>query len=45
LGLGGFRPEAMADLIEDIKKGRTPDRLILTSTACRCHGVTSAFSF
>ncbi len=45
LGVGGFKPEALMDLAEAIKKRRDPDRLILISTACRCHGVTSALSF
>jgi hypothetical protein len=45
LGVGGFRPKVLMDLIEDIKKRKAPDRLILISTACRCHGVTSALSF
>ena len=44
-GIGGFRPEALLDLLEDIEKKRNPDRLILISTASRCHGVTSALSF
>jgi len=44
LGVGGYRSEVLADLIEDIKKRRNPDQLILISTACRCHGVTSALS-
>jgi hypothetical protein len=44
-GIGGFRPEALLDLLEDIEKKRNPDRLILISTASRCHGVTSALFF
>ena len=44
-GIGGFRPEALLRLLEDIEKKRNPDRLILISTASRCHGVTSALSF
>jgi hypothetical protein len=45
LGIGGFRPEVLFDLLEDIKKNRNSDRLMLISTASRCHGVTSALSF
>ena len=45
LGVGGFRPEALVDLIERIKKRRGSNRPFLISTACRCHGVTSALSF
>jgi len=44
-GIGGFRPEALLRLLEDIEKKRNPNRLILISTASRCHGVTSALSF
>jgi hypothetical protein len=45
LGVGGFQPEVLLDLVEGIKRRRDPGRLILISTACRCHGVTSALSF
>lgn len=45
LGVGGFRPEVLIGLLKDIKNRRDPDHLILISTACRCHGVTSALSF
>jgi hypothetical protein len=45
LGVGGFRPEALVNLIERIKKRRGSNRPFLISTACRCHGVTSALSF
>jgi len=44
-GIGGFQPEVLLDLLEDIKKKRNSDRLILISTASRCHGVTSGLSF
>jgi hypothetical protein len=44
-GVGGYRPEKLLGLLEDIKKEKNSDRLILISTACRCHGVTSALSF
>jgi hypothetical protein len=44
-GMGGFRYINLLDLLQDLREIRTPGRLILISTACRCHGVTSAFSF
>ncbi len=44
-GIGGFRPKALLGLLEDIKKETNSGNLILISTASRCHGVTSAFSF
>lgn len=44
-GIGGFQPEVVINLIETIKKRRGLNRPILISTACRCHGVTSALSF
>jgi len=44
-GIGGFQPEALLNLLEDIEKKRNPNRLTLISTASRCHGVTSALSF
>jgi len=44
-GIGGFRPRALLDLIEDIKRKKNSGRSILISTASRCHGVTSALSF
>jgi len=44
-GVGGFRPRAMINLLEDIRKKKDPGRIILISTASRCHGVTSALSF
>jgi hypothetical protein len=43
-GIGGFRPEALLDLLEDIKKKINSSQFILISTASRCHGVTSALS-
>ena len=45
LGVGGFKPELLTDLMEDMNRRRDPDHLILISTACRCHGVTSALKF
>jgi hypothetical protein len=44
-GVGGFRPKALLDTLEDIKRKKKRSRLILVSTASRCHGVTSALSF
>ena len=44
-GIGGFRPRALLDLLEDIKRKKNSGRSILVSTASRCHGVTSALSF
>jgi hypothetical protein len=44
-GVGGYRPAALLDLLENIKKRMEPPRTILISTSCRCHGVTSALSF
>jgi hypothetical protein len=44
-GVGGFRPEALLDLLEDIKRKKKSGWSILVSTASRCHGVTSALSF
>jgi len=43
-GVGGFRPEALNHLPEHLKMRTNVDRLILVSTACRCHGVVSALS-
>ncbi len=44
-GVGGFKPGALLDLLDNIKKRAKLDRIILLSTASRCHGVTSALSF
>jgi hypothetical protein len=44
-GIGGFRPRALMDLLEDIKRKKNSGKTILVSTASRCHGVTSALSF
>ena len=35
-GIGGYRPEKLFELMEDVKDARGP---VLVSTACRCHGV------
>ncbi len=45
LGVGGYLPEDLLKIVREIKKAGASDRLILISTACRCHGVTSALSF
>jgi hypothetical protein len=43
-GLGGFRFIELVALLEYVKKRRASKRIILISTASRCHGVTSAIS-
>ena len=35
-GIGGYRPEQLLDLMENVEQALGP---ILVSTACRCHGV------
>jgi hypothetical protein len=45
LGVGGFQPKEWIDLIDRIKKQKRSNHLLLISTACRCHGVTSALGF
>jgi hypothetical protein len=45
VGVGGFQPEELLALLEDVKKQKNSRNLILVSTASRCHGVTSALSF
>jgi hypothetical protein len=44
-GIGGFQPKALLNLLEDIERNKKSGQSILVSTASRCHGVTSAFSF
>jgi len=44
-GIGGFRPRALLNLLEDIKRKKNSGRSILVSTASRCHGVTYTLSF
>ena len=44
-GVGGFPPRALVNLLETIEKRMGLNRPFLISTACRCHGVTSALSF
>ena len=44
LGVGGYSPHSLLKIVEEIKRKKDADRLFLISTACRCHGVTSALS-
>jgi hypothetical protein len=43
-GMGGFQYMDLLDLLRDLREIKTPKRLLLISTASRCHGVTSALS-
>jgi len=45
VGVGGFQPRELLALLEDVKKQKNSRRLILISTASRCHAVTSALTF
>ena len=45
VGVGGFLPEELLALLEDVKKQKNSRDLILISTASRCHAVTSALKF
>jgi len=45
LGVGGYLPEDLLNMVREIKKAGVSNRLILISTACRCHSVISALSF
>lgn len=45
VGVGGFRSKMLLDTLEEIKAGGKRGRLVLISTASRCHGVTSALLF
>ena len=45
LGVGGVRQKVLLELLQEIGKRKASDPLLLISTACRCHGVTSALSF
>ena len=45
LGVGGYLSEDLLKTVREIKKAGASDRLILISTACRCHAVISALSF
>jgi hypothetical protein len=44
-GVGGFPTKILGDLVEDLRALAMLGQPILISTACRCHGVTSALSF
>jgi len=44
-GVGGFPTRILGDLLEDLRALAMLGQPVLISTACRCHGVTSAFSF
>lgn len=44
-GVGGFRFQRLLTLTRDLRKKKGKEQLVLISTACRCHGVTSALSF
>jgi hypothetical protein len=44
-GVGGFSPKILGDLVEDLRALAMLGQPVLISTACRCHGVTSALSF
>ena len=43
-GVGGFPPGILGDLWEDLRALAMFGQPVLISTACRCHGVTSALS-
>ena len=43
-GVGGLKTAEWKDLINRIKKRSRTGSLVLVSTACRCHGVTSALA-
>ena len=43
-GVGGFPPRILTDLFADLRAVVTVGQPVLISTACRCHGVTSALS-
>ncbi|MEW6374994.1 MAG: NAD-binding protein [Thermodesulfobacteriota bacterium] len=45
IGVGGFQPKELLVLLEDVEKQNDSHRLVLISTASRCHGVTSALKF
>ena len=44
-GAGGFPPKILDDLLKDLRSLAKLGQPVLISTACRCHGVTSALSF
>jgi hypothetical protein len=43
--VGGFPARKLGDLLEELRPLAMFGKPVLVSTACRCHGVTSAFSF
>jgi hypothetical protein len=45
IGVGGFQPEALLALLDEVKKLKNSAHPVVISTASRCHGVTSALSF
>jgi hypothetical protein len=45
LGVGGFQSKMLLGLLDDVKQKMRSGKLLLVSTASRCHGVTSALSF
>ena len=44
-GVGGFPARKLGDLLKELWPLAMLGKPVLVSTACRCHGVTSAFSF
>ena len=44
-GVGGFESRRLTDLVKQIREKLPTNPLFLVSTACRCHGVTSALTF
>jgi hypothetical protein len=44
-GVGGFRARELSDLLEELQGIKPSGQPVLISTACRCHGVTSALTF
>ena len=44
-GVGGFESRLLTDLVKQIRAKIPTGPVFLVSTACRCHGVTSALTF
>ena len=44
-GVGGFKAKELLNLLEELQGIKLPGQPVLISTACRCHGVTSALTF
>ena len=44
-GVGGFESRLLTDLVRQIRAKIPTGPVFLVSTACRCHGVTSALTF